>query len=85
MPDRSRKPRPRDPNQLAKLVIDIATGAVEDKPESQPEDVTKDPAAVSLGRRGGLKGGKARAAAMTPEQRAEIARKAAAKRWQQPN
>jgi hypothetical protein len=73
--------RPRDPNQLAKLVIDIATGAVEDQLEPQPEDTGKDPAAVSLGRRGGLKGGKARAAAMTPERRAEIARKAAAKRW----
>jgi hypothetical protein len=81
MPDRSRKPRPRDPNQLAKLVIDIATGAVEDHAEPKPEDAAKDPAAVSLGRRGGLKGGKARAAAMTPERRAEIARKAAAKRW----
>ncbi len=81
MPDRSRKPRPRDPNQLAKLIIDIATGQVEDKPEPRPEDAAKDPAAVSLGRRGGLKGGKARAAAMTPERRAEIARKAAAKRW----
>lgn len=41
----------------------------------------KDPAAVSLGRRGGLKGGKARAAALTPERRREIARKAAAARW----
>lgn len=81
MPDRSRKPRPRDPNQLAKLVIDIATGQVEDKPDPRPQDATKDPAAVSLGRRGGLKGGKARAAAMMPERRAEIARKAAAKRW----
>jgi hypothetical protein len=81
MPDRSRKLRPRDPNQLAKLVIDIATGAVEDQAEPKPEDAGKDPAAVSLGRRGGLKGGKARAAAMTPERRAEIAREAAAKRW----
>lgn len=43
----------------------------------------KDPAAVSLGRRGGLKGGKARAAKLTPEQRTEIAKKAAAKRWAQ--
>jgi hypothetical protein len=81
MPDRSRKPRPRDPNQLAKLIVDIATGQVEDKPDPLSIDETKDPAAVSLGRRGGLKGGKARAAAMTPERRAEIARNAAAKRW----
>jgi hypothetical protein len=85
MPDRSRKPRPRDPNQLAKLVVDITTGAVEDQAEPNPEDAGKDPAAVSLARRGGLKGGKARAAAMTPERRAEIARKAAAKRWSKPD
>jgi hypothetical protein len=81
MVDRSRKPRPRDPNQLGKLIVDIATGETEDAPEPRPEDAGKDPAAVSLGRRGGLKGGKARAAKLTPEQRAEIARKAAAKRW----
>jgi hypothetical protein len=81
MPDRSRKPRPRDSNQLAKLIVDIATGQVEDKPELRPEDASKDPAAVSLGRRGGLKGGKARAAKLTPEQRAGIAKRAAAKRW----
>ncbi|MGO9322204.1 MAG: histone H1 [Solirubrobacteraceae bacterium] len=77
MPDRSRK-RPRDPNQLAKLIVDIATGEVEDT----PEDTGKDPAAVALGRKGGLKGGKARAAKMTPEQRSESARRAAATRWQ---
>jgi predicted RNase H-like HicB family nuclease len=41
----------------------------------------KDPAAVTLGRKGGLKGGKARAAKLTPEQRSEIAKKAAAARW----
>ena len=82
MPDRSRKPRPRDANQLAKLVIDIATGAVEDQAEPKPEDAEKDPAAVSLGRRGGLKGGKARAAKLTPEERREIARKAVNARWE---
>lgn len=49
-----------------------------DKDEQTRE---KDPAAVSLGRRGGLKGGKARAAKLTPEQRKEIARKAAETRW----
>jgi hypothetical protein len=84
MPDRSRKRRPRDPNQLGKFIVDIATGEVEDKPESRPVDPNKDPAAVSLGRRGGLKGGKARAAAMSPERRKEIAKKAAAKRWGRP-
>jgi hypothetical protein len=76
MPDRSRK-RPRDPNQLAKLVVDIATGEADDT----PEDTGKDPAAVALGRKGGLKGGKARAASMTPEQRSEAAKRAARARW----
>ena len=81
MHDRSRKRRPRDPNQLAKLVVDIATGQIEDKPDPLSEDASKDPAAVSLSRRGGLKGGKARAEKLTPEQRREIAQKAAATRW----
>jgi hypothetical protein len=76
MPDRSRK-RPRDPNQLAKLIVDIATGEVEDV----LDDSGKDPAAVALGRKGGLKGGKARAARMTAEERSEAARRAARKRW----
>jgi hypothetical protein len=76
MPDRSRK-RPRDPNQLAKLVVDIATGDADDA----TGDAGKNPAAVALGRKGGLKGGKARAARMTAEQRKEAARKAAAARW----
>ena len=80
MPDK-RLPRPRDPAQLAKLMIDIASGEVEDKAPEPTVDPDKDPAAVSLGRRGGLKGGKARAAKMTPARRAEIARKAAKARW----
>jgi hypothetical protein len=74
----SKKPkRPRDANQLAKSIVDIATGEAEDA----PEDSGKDPAAVALGRKGGLKGGKARAAKMTPEERSEAARKAAKARW----
>jgi hypothetical protein len=79
MPDRSR--RPRDPNQLAKLVVDIATGLVEDT----AGDDGKNPAAVELGRKGGLKGGKARAESMTPEQRSEAARRAASARWAKPS
>jgi hypothetical protein len=75
MADKHRK-RPRDPNQLAKLVVDIATGGVEDRLPT-PEEQGKDPAAAALGRRGG----RARAAKMTPKQRREIAKKAAAKRW----
>lgn len=72
-----RKKRPRDANQLAKSVVDIATGRDADN----DADDTKDAAAVSLGRRGGLKGGRARAAKLTPEQRAEIAKIAASVRW----
>jgi hypothetical protein len=75
-----RKKRPRDANQLAKSIVDIATDEAEDR-EPTAEEQGKDPAAVSLGRRGGLKGGKARAASMTPKRRAEIAKKAAAARW----
>jgi hypothetical protein len=78
MPDRSRK-RPRDPNELAKAIVDIATGQVED---SQPSlESGKNPAAVALGRLGGLKGGKARAEALSPKQRSAIARKAAQARY----
>lgn len=75
MPDRSR--RPRDQNQLAKLITDIATGEVEDI----PADDGKNAAAVELGRKGGLKGGKARAESMTSEERSEAAKRAAQARW----
>ncbi len=74
--------RPRDPVQLGKLIGDILTGQVEDRATTLPVDDSKDPAAVALGRKGGLKGGKARAANMTAEQRAEAARKAAKARWE---
>lgn len=74
MPERSRN-RKLDLNTLAHRIVGEATG------EAPPPDRKKDPAAVSLGRRGGLKGGKARAAKLSPEQRSEIARKAAAVRW----
>jgi hypothetical protein len=76
MPDRSRK-RPRDPNQLGKLIVDLATGEV----EHSPTDDGKNPAAVELGRKGGLKGGKARAAKMTAEERSAAAKRAAQARW----
>ena len=69
--------RPRDPNQLAHLIAAIATGEVQD---ANPDD-GKDPAAIERGRKGGEKGGKARADALTAKQRSEIAKKAAAKRW----
>ena len=52
--------RPRDFSQAAKLVVDIATGQVEDRPPTQ-EEQGKDPSAVARGKLGGAKGGKARA------------------------
>jgi len=76
MAEKRPKRRPRDFSQAAKLVIDVATGQVEDR-EPTPEELGKDAAAVALGR----KGGAARAAKMTAERRAEIARKAADSRW----
>ena len=76
MPDRSRK-RPTDPNELARQIVDEATG---EAPPFDPHE-GKNQAAVELGRRGGLVGGKARAAKLTPEQRSEAARKAARARW----
>lgn len=60
--------RPADMNQLAKMIVDIATGEKSDN-------------APARGRAGGLSGGKARAEKLTDEQRSEIARKGAAKRW----
>lgn len=65
--------RPADAVGLAVLIGKIATGEVEDV----PADDGRDPAAKALGK----KGGAARAASMTPERRAEIAKQAAAKRW----
>jgi hypothetical protein len=72
--------RPKDANQLAKSIVDIATGSVEDHAPSAPERV-KDAAAVSLGRRGGLKGGRARAVKLSSEVKSSIAKKAASARW----
>lgn len=80
MPDRSSKPkRPVDINSLAAAIVHAATEG-----ESEIED-KRDPAAVALGRKGGLKGGRARAEKLTPEARREIARVAAAARWKKPD
>jgi hypothetical protein len=62
---------PKDTNQLAKFVVDLATA----------QEKVKNPAAVAMGKLGGPKGGKARAAALSPERRKEIAQKAIATRW----
>ena len=78
MPDRSRK-RPRDINQLAATIVAIATGEITDAHE--PDTTGKNPAAVALGRLGGIRGGKARSEALTPQQRSSIARRAAQARY----
>lgn len=72
--------RPRDTNQLAKFIVDLASGEVE-LPKTEDG---KDPAAVALGRKGGLKGGKARASILSKERRSQIAKDAAKKRWGEP-
>ncbi len=69
--------RPRDPNQLAKMIADLTTRT---RTETDP-DTGKDPAAVAHGRLGGLKGGTARATALSRNRKVEIAKKAAAARW----
>jgi hypothetical protein len=73
----SKKPRPSDVNQLAKFIVEQATA---DKP-AEPSAAMRREMAKWLGARGGSKGGPARAAALTPQRRSEIAKKAAATRW----
>lgn len=65
---------PRDVNQLAHRIVQMVAGEAEASPD-------KNPAAVALGRMGGKKGGPARAAALGPKRRAEIAKLAAQARW----
>jgi hypothetical protein len=78
----TRPARPRDPNELAKLIADIATGEQVDRLVTEDG---RDLAAVMMGRLGGLKGGRARAATLSPERRKEIAEKAAKARWGKKN
>lgn len=78
MPKRSSKPKPRDLNTVAFSIVAQATGDAEPKPESADG---KNPAAVALGRLGGLKGGKARAEKLSAKRRSQIAKKAAKARW----
>ena len=71
----NKKPkRPRDINALAANIVMCAT-------EGEPEIIGKDPAAVALGRKGGLRGGVARAKKLSAQERSEIAKKAAKARW----
>lgn len=69
--------RPRDPNQLGKLIVDIATGEVEDEVSEKKRNPER------RGRSGGLKGGKARADNLSASRRRAIAQKAARARWKQ--
>jgi len=75
----SKKPGAGD--QTAAFVPPVTVQPV----ESLSTDATKDPAAVALGRKGGLKGGKARAASLSKKRRVEIARGAAKARWKEPD
>ena len=80
MPKRSSKPvKRRDISILAKSIVDQATG--ESEPAPIPDEAGKNPAAVALGRLGGLKGGKARAEKLSAKKRSQIAKKAAKARW----
>jgi hypothetical protein len=72
-----RPKRPRDPSQLGKLIVDLSVG------EASDPTLAKDTPASEFARQGGLKGGRARADALTPERRQEIARQAAHGRWGQ--
>lgn len=81
MPKRSSKAKDserEDVNQIAHRILREALGEVE---KTEPEASTKNPAAVALGRLGGLKGGKARAAKLSKKKRSAIAKKAAKARW----
>ena len=81
MPSRSsKKKRLPDPNVMAFQIVQGITGEGP-APEAVPDG--KNPAAVALGKLGGAKGGKARAAKLSKKQRSEIARKAAVARWKQ--
>jgi hypothetical protein len=74
----AKKKRPTDLNQKAKSIVDIATGQAEDTLKQKDELKA---AASALGKKGGLKGGPARAKSLTAKRRSEIAKKAARARW----
>src|SRR5262245_45601792 len=91
MPKRSsKKSKPRDISQLARAIVEEATGealAKQDLPKEPTKVLTrpKNPAAVALGKLGGRKGGPSRAKKLSPEQRKAIAQKAARARWERPS
>jgi len=69
--------RPRDPSQLAKLIVDISTGQALERADRDPRNA----GAVALGRMGGLRGGKRRMDSLTKAERKDLALKAARARW----
>ena len=80
MPNKSGK-RGQGPRDFSQIAYEVFRKAIGEIPKEEPADPNKNPKAVTLGRMGGLKGGKARADSLTPEKRREIAKKAAEKRW----
>ena len=87
-----KKNLPRDANSLAARIVALSTGQDEPKltehsnePTTETPEKEKNPAAVALGRLGGLKGGPARAKSLTEKQRREIGKKAASVRWSAKN
>ncbi len=81
MPKRSRKPRLPDPAEAAHSIIQAISGETPPEQPATPPADGKDPAAVALGRKGGLKGGPARAKKLSKEKLSEIGKKAAQARW----
>jgi hypothetical protein len=81
MQNRSSKPKKREPKDVNELAFDIVQSITGDDQPIADEVPAKNPAAVELGRRGGLKGGKARAAKLSPRKRKAIAKKAVIARW----
>jgi hypothetical protein len=73
---------PKDANQAAALTVKLATEEPEASAEALPQRDAVSQYLATIGRRGGIKGGKARAEALTPKKRKEIARIAAQARWQ---
>ena len=81
MSDQAPRKRPTDLNRLAASIVASATGDDDDTEKRPVMASDKNPAAVALGKLGGLKGGKVRAEKLSSEERSKIAKKAAETRW----
>ena len=82
MSEQAYRKRPTDLNRLAASIVASASGEEPTTREPEVRASDKNPAAVALGRLGGLKGGKSRAEKLTSEERSDIAKKAAKARWE---